>query len=308
MTRAGRAVVRCSTPGMPHPWYEFERLTHDLSWPPLAALRAFEAAGVRVSRDGWKSLPFDARLSLAHLGAGATVDPHAVRSVLAVVPPREIALRPPHPDVTPVEVPGAVVAALRLTGQPASQFWEGLAPLDRYTLFKLAHNTRLLLQAITEMAVRSKQWDYAVSPKKWTGMIAHCEVRMGDEAAARIESEEVLEGRACVLARVAGIRAARSACDLLDMHRETTTGAIEIGSAIRHDAARSAVIWQAHVSSADGSFFPAASLLAVTTAAAALHDIVRVELEGDASVDAGHLANEPWCVGWADGDTTVSAK
>ncbi|MBW2522697.1 MAG: hypothetical protein JRI23_00915 [Deltaproteobacteria bacterium] len=288
--------------------YEFERLTATLDWPPMAAQRALETAGIRVSQDGWVSLSIDARKAITSMGAADQVDAAEVRQQLTGVSPREIALRQPRAEASSASIPAGVEAALRLTGQPAALFWQGLAPLDRYVLHRLTHNSRLLVQAITEIAVRTRQLQFAVSPRKWTGVVAHCEVRTADDLAQRLWDFDVLEGRALVLARVAGVRAARRAGELLDMHREHTTGSIEIGSELVREPGGAKVLWQAHVSTADGAFFPAGSLLAVTTAATAVYDVLTGLLGGQASIEGGRLAHEPWSVGWDDDDATVAAR
>ncbi|HEX7667806.1 MAG TPA: hypothetical protein VF407_24935, partial [Polyangiaceae bacterium] len=56
------------------------------------------------------------------------------------------------------------------------------------------------------------------------------------------------------------------------------------------------VIWQAHVSSWDGSFFGAASLVAASTAAVALADIV-AESDPRVEIEKSRIVEEPWQVG-----------
>lgn len=288
--------------------YEFERLSPNLDWPPLAAHRALEGAGVRMSHEGWQSLPLDMRKAITGLGAATQIDGAHVQRLLMNVSPREIALRQPRADSAADAIPGGVEAALRITGQPAELFWQILKPLDRYALHRLAHNSRLLVQAIAEMALRSRQLQFAVSPRKWTGEVAHCEVRTIDDLVLRLWDVDVLEGRGMVLARVAGVRAARRAGELLDVHRGQITGPIEIGVDMVQEPSGRKVLWQAHVSTAEGAFFPAASLLAVTTAATAVYDILTGMLGGQASVEAGRLATEPWVVGWDEDDATVAER
>jgi molybdenum cofactor biosynthesis enzyme len=288
--------------------YEFERLSATLDWPPMAAQRALDATGIRVSQEGWEGLDIEARKAIAAAGAGEQIDPTQVRQLLTGVSPREIALRQPRDDALLEEIPGGVVAALRLTGQPADLFWGLLRPLDRYVLHRLTHNSRLLVQAITEIALRTRQLQFAVSPRKWTGVVAHCEVHTSADLAQRLWDFDVLEGRGLVLARVAGVRSARRAGELLDMHRGQITGSIEIGSELIRTPGVDKVLWQAHVSTADGAFFAAASLLAVTTAATTVYDVLTNQLGGQASIEAGRLANEPWAVGWDEDDATVAAR
>lgn len=291
---------------MPKHIYAFEQLSLELERAPFAALRALQAAGIRLSRQGWEALSVEARTWIVEVGGAEVADPERVTNLLRGVPPREITLWQRQPDPSVDQVPQPVVSALGPTGQVPDSFWQAISALDRYVLVRLSHNTRLLVHAITEIALRTRQMTFIVSLKGWSGTLAHCEVKTERKAALRLADREVLDGQACVLARVAGVRAARQACDLLDLHRETLTGVIEIGSTVRTDARIGTVLWQAHVSTALGAFFPAASLLAVTTAAAAMHDILVHQLGAGAQIDAGRLADEPWCVGWDDGDATTA--
>ncbi len=110
----------------------------------------------------------------------------------------------------------------------------------------------------------------------------------------RIVHPKVLEGRALLLARTAGIRAARNGALPLDLHGDTPTGVVEIGSQIERRHQDMTVIWQAHVSTVEGAFFPAAALLGATTAATALVSIVATELSDSASIERARIADEPW--------------
>src|SRR5262249_719022 len=138
----------------------------------------------------------------------------------------------------------------------------------------LANNTRLLYRAIAEIALRSRFGASVLPSRGWTGTLAHADVRMAPEVIAKLQTPELLDGRACILARVAGIRAARWASEILDLHAHVATGPVEVGFIIDPIKWPSLVVWQAHVSTIDGQFSPSASLLAAVTAAAALHDMV----------------------------------
>jgi len=128
----------------------------------------------------------------------------------------------------------------------------------------------------------------------WSGAIAHCEVHVGNVAIDRILSEEFLDGRSLMLARVAGIRAARRVSETFDLHAESGTGPVELDWTIYRD--KELVLWQAHVSTWDGAFFPAASLLSATTAATALLDMIK-EDDPSAGLRVADIREEAWRVG-----------
>jgi hypothetical protein len=61
------------------------------------------------------------------------------------------------------------------------------------------------------------------------------------------------------------------------------------------------LLWQAHVSSAQSEFFPAASLLAAVTAGVAIFDMLGAQEPGvDVVIDAAMVREERWLIGDED--------
>jgi hypothetical protein len=114
-------------------------------------------------------------------------------------------------------------------------------------------------------------------------------VAFGELAAGNVQG-----GKALVLARAAGVRAARGARDVIDGYAETWAGPVELDA--RLDVETGGYVWQAHVSTADGEFFAAASVLAAATAAVALRDAI-ASRDPSASVGGVVLKEATWSVG-----------
>ena len=112
---------------------------------------------------------------------------------------------------------------------------------------------------------------------------------LGEIAGGRLQS-----GKAIVLARAAGVRAARSADAIIDGYAEKYAGPVELDA--RLDAQMCGYVWQAHVSSSDGEFLAGPSVLAAATAAVALRDAVN-EYDPSAIVAGVALREATWSVG-----------
>jgi molybdenum cofactor biosynthesis enzyme len=273
--------------------YAFEELPAELPRPPMAALRALFQTGVVVSPAGWQSVPLEVRSAFVLEGARGLVQVAAVKELLKRVPPRYLKLVPASSDPDPDQVPPALVKALGPTRPLSVTAWRSLRALDRCVLASLAANTRLLWRALDEILGHAGM-PGARRDAKWTGALARCELMVRRSTLDRLLSTRFLDGRALVLARVAGIRSARKISDIFDLQAETASGPIELDWKLDRD--KEAVLWQAHVSTWDGAFFPAASLLASTTAAAALCDMVK-DFDPTCRIAEAALREEGWLVG-----------
>lgn len=284
--------------------YQFEALGEELPRPPLAALRGLLHAGLVVAPKGWQALPVQTRFELARAGVQGAVDANAVRALAERVPPRYIKLVSRVSDPNPDGVPENVARALGPSRPLTDADWRSMRAVDRAVLVSLAPNARLLALAYEEIAVAMGKPQEG-SSEHWFGSVARCEIKLSSASIQELTSTKYLEGRALLLARVAGIRAARRITDLYDLHAEATTGHVELDWLV--SPRRDAILWQAHVSSWEGAFFPAASLLAVTTAAGAVFDMIR-HIDPNAHIKAS-VRDEEWQVGsaasWLEEATAV---
>ncbi|MEO8796488.1 MAG: cyclic pyranopterin monophosphate synthase MoaC, partial [Polyangiaceae bacterium] len=269
--------------------YQFEDVGDDLPRPPMAAMRAFLAAGIVLSPRGWTALSPELRKGFVQAGSAPFVDVMAVQAGARGTPVSEVRLVPRIVDPDPNRVPDSLASALGPQARMTPQRWSQLRPIDRYVLTTLALNTRLLFRALREIMPEG-----AATEQPWKAAVAHVEVAMRGDSLDRLRSSRHLDGRAFMLARVAGVRAARRAQETFDLRSEKAVGSIELDWAPADQPGR--VVWQAHVSSWDGSFFGAASLVAATTAAVALADMI-VEHDASVVIEKAGIVEEPWRVG-----------
>ena len=118
--------------------YVFEGLLPELESPPIAARRALDHAGLRLSVEGWRSLPLEDRQRLILQGVPDRVDVEQVASLLrrASPPPQRISAVS-DPDAS--APPEALAKALEPTRAIDPKRWARLRAVDRYAL---AHTYR----------------------------------------------------------------------------------------------------------------------------------------------------------------------
>ncbi len=273
--------------------YAFEEIGPDLARPPLAARRALLGTGVAVPLETWGSMPLQARQAIVQEGVKDAVSDFVVKNAISTVLKR-VRFMGPVKDPPLDSIPQSVVEALRSIHPLTLGEWQGLRPLDRYTLVAISSNSRLMYRAIEEMTTGPGSTLSSIKLRPWVGLLAHAEVNMTRVALGDVAGGLVKGGKAIVLARTAGVRAARSAHEVLDGYAERYAGPVEIDA--RLDMASGGYVWQAHVSTAAGEFFAAASLLAAVTAAVALRDSIASK-DPSASIANVALKEEAWSVG-----------
>ena len=287
-----------ATPGV---IYQFEDVGDDLPRPPMSAMRGFLASGIVLSPKGWNGLSVEQRRGFVLAGSAPIIDTVAIQSAVRSASVSEVRLVPRVLDPDPNHVPEGLAAALGPHARIANSKWAQLRPIDRYVLTTLALNTRLLFRALREIMPED-----TATEQPWKAAVAHVEVQMRGDTLDKLRNPKFLDGRAFVLARVAGVRAARRAQETFDLRSERAAGTIELDWAPLDEPG--AVVWQAHVSSWDGAFFAAASLAAASTAAVALVDMI-AEHDKSATMVSAKIEEEPWIVGsdQRDQPTTVFA-
>jgi molybdenum cofactor biosynthesis enzyme len=273
--------------------YGFEEIGPDLPRPPLAARRALLGSGVAVPLETWSTMPLPARQAIVQEGAKDAVGEFVVKNAISSVLKR-VRFMGPVKDPPLDSIPLVVVEALRAIHPMTIGEWQNLRPLDRYTLVAISSNSRLMYRAIEEMTTGPGSTLSSIKLRPWVGLLAHAEVSMTRVALGDVAGGLVKGGKAIVLARTAGVRAARSAHEVLDGYAEKYAGPVEIDA--RLDMASGGYVWQAHVSTAAGEFFAAASLLAAVTAAVALRDSIASK-DPTASIANVALRDEAWSVG-----------
>ena len=128
------------TPSIESAVYTFEGLLPELESPPIAARRALDHAGQRLSVEGWRSLPLDER-HRHHLRRASSIASTStlVFSLLvrrASPAPQKISAAS---DPDPAAPPEALANALEPTRSIDARRWGRLRAVDRYAL---AHTYR----------------------------------------------------------------------------------------------------------------------------------------------------------------------
>jgi len=108
---------------------------------PLAARRALDHAGLKLSLRAWQGLSFLVRETLAGLGEAEDVDIERVRELLEGARPEPEPIEP-LADPPAGTVPAAVRDALGPERPIDEAAWEGLAVVARYALASYARRGR----------------------------------------------------------------------------------------------------------------------------------------------------------------------
>jgi cyclic pyranopterin phosphate synthase len=119
--------------------YAFEEIGSDLDLVPIAARRALDHAGLRLSLEGWRSLPVEERRHIAVAGGTDTVDTSIVASAVRRARPQPTQI-PTGTDPSPRHPPEGLARLLTASGRSIdAKQWAALRALDR---FALAHAHR----------------------------------------------------------------------------------------------------------------------------------------------------------------------
>jgi cyclic pyranopterin monophosphate synthase len=113
--------------------FPFEDVLPELEFVPLAARRALDLAGVRLTLEGWRSLRAADRKALIVAGAPDDVDVERVFAISDRASPTPTRIAPAS-DPDPLEPPEALVRALGAARIIDPRRWVQLRALERYAL------------------------------------------------------------------------------------------------------------------------------------------------------------------------------
>ncbi len=253
---------------------------------PLAARRALDHAGRKLSLEGFKSLPRAAREELAKLGSADVVDLAAVRGFAgsATPPALEIeAVSDPSPAAPSPELLQAFGADRPI---PAAS-WSALSPLDRYALTKVGFgkSPERREQAYAEIIGQSAYSSH-VAPGGGVRMVAvggkepsrrraeaESRVRMNAEAFERVASQSAPKGDVLGTARIAAIMAAKRTAELIPLCHPLSLTRVDVQLAL--DAAQRAVDVQVVVECIDRTGVEMEALTAASVASLTVYDMLK---------------------------------
>jgi len=197
---------------------------------PMAARRALDRAGKKVSLQEWKRHGLDVRQRLTQLGSDARVDVPAVLRVLEQCQALTTALEAP-PEPSADAVPAEVEVAFGPEQPIPAATWSALSALDRYVLCKVAAKRRVerIAQAYEEVIGQSALSNHLephggvrmvnVAEKPVTRRVAVAEswVTLSEQALTRLVQNDGPKGDVLSVARIAAIQAAKKTPDLIPL-------------------------------------------------------------------------------------------
>jgi molybdenum cofactor biosynthesis protein MoaC len=266
--------------------YSFDVDGDTLEQLPLAARRALDHAGRKLSLSGWASLEDAERRTLVRLGSVSPVDLDAVARLLRRARPTAVpteALGDPPRDAPPPRLVEAYAAQGRLN----TAIWSSLSDVDRYALQKVARkpNAERLANAYAEIVGHTQVSTHLraqggvqmvnVGAKSITERRAEAESRvsMNRDAFALLSNNAVPKGDVLATARVAAIMAAKRTSELIPLcHALALT---HIAVELRLDAATQSVCISATVETQGKTGVEMEALVAATHAGLTIYDMLK---------------------------------
>lgn len=267
-------------------FFSFDRAGPSLDLVPLAARRALDLAGFKLSLAGWRTLPLVLRRELVQLGTETRVPRERVQQIVsgATPPPEPIS---PAPEPSAEVPPSEVVAAYGAIGRVTPAIWAQLAPLARYALAKLAAgDDRERLEAAYRELVGYSQVSTHLGPSGGVQMVnvgaktetlrraeAESTVRMSAVAFELLANNAVPKGDVLGTARVAGIMAAKKTSELIPLcHALALT---HVGVELQLDSEAHAVHIVATVETWGKTGVEMEALVAASHAALTIYDMLK---------------------------------
>jgi cyclic pyranopterin phosphate synthase len=253
---------------------------------PLAARRALDHAGCKLSLAGWESLDPGRRRALVQLGSQAAVDVAEVAQIAGAATPApsrcEVSLDPPSGAPPP-----ELVEALAAVGPLSAAVWVSLDDVDRYALHKVAgRNSAERLRAAYAEIVGYRRVSTHLQPAGGVQMVnvgakavtvrravAESTVSMSREAFELLRNQAVPKGDVLGIARIAGILAAKRTPELIPLCHAIPLTQLSVD--LRLDPAASAVRIVGTVQAEAKTGVEMEALVAVSHAALTVYDMLK---------------------------------
>ncbi len=232
--------------------YEFDHIDETLKLIPLAARRALDTIGVKLSLEGFHSLPLDKRVLLVRAGGMDQVDETAARASISQAQPPGAPT--PRLNAPPTDnVPEIIISRLGEHRPVPLKVWQDLMPLDRYVLQKVTakNRTERVSAAYDEIIgstaisthLRTQGGVHMVSITKkkvsHRRAIAESWITTTPDAFARLIAATAPKGDVLGTARLAGIMATKKTSDLIPLCHALALSHAEID--FEEDVARSKI-------------------------------------------------------------------
>lgn len=264
--------------------FRFDGVDAGFELLPMAARRALDHAGRKLSLEGFRSLSVQERAALAELGCPEQVDVAAVLALVGQAKPEPIA---PLADPSPVAPSDAVVAAFGPERPIPAASWSALSSLERYALAKVALGKKedRRESAYAELIGQSA-FSSHVSPGGGVRMVgvggkqpsqrsaeAQSRVVMNAEAFERVSHGNAPKGDVLGTARVAAIMAAKRTSELIPLCHPLSLTRVDVQLSL--DAAARSVEVIAVVECFDRTGVEMEALTAASVAALTVYDMLK---------------------------------
>jgi cyclic pyranopterin monophosphate synthase len=200
--------------------FAFDDADERLDLLPMAARRALDVSGLKLSLESWRSLDMETRRLLVEYGALDEVPREEVQARVGQLA-KELPV-PPAPNAA--EVMSRLGDARPL---PAA-LWRSLSALERYVLSKVAHDERIekaydeivgARVASTHLDAKGNVHMVDVGSKAATerSAVAETRVELSEEAMTRLVNGTSKKGDVLATVRLAGILAAKKTSDIVPL-------------------------------------------------------------------------------------------
>ena len=226
--------------------YAFEDIDEWLDAIPLAARRALDTTGAKLTAVAWRRMRSGTRVAITSLGTERKVDTARVRDLLVeedVAYEAVTVVHDPPAATLPADLPRSLGEARPMDAAR----WRALSPLDRYTLARLGRRgkTEKLRRAYDEIDAGAQTLSTHLDAKGEVHMVdvgakdvtarvalARAEVRMLPETAARLRAGATPKGDVLATARIAAIQAAKRTSDLIPLCHAIALTRVEVDIAL----------------------------------------------------------------------------
>lgn len=266
--------------------FAFDEVGADLGLMPVAARRALDRAGLRLSLSGWRSLPHDAREAVTTAGSRTVVDTGLVAERVARAAPAAELVTPL--DDGPEDEPPEELRQVLGSARPLPDLtWSRLTALERYALSKaLRSKRRERLDRAYEEIVGARATSTHVSPRGDAEMVrisekspskrravATSQVSVELEVLERLLSGDVPKGDVLGTARLAGILAAKRTPEWIPLCHPLTLTHISI--ALEVDRSAGLVRITSEVEAIDRTGVEMEALVGASAAALTIYDMLK---------------------------------
>ncbi len=266
--------------------FALDEATPDLKLLPLAARRALDVAGFKLSLEGWQSLDLESRRAISTAGSEDTVDVAIVGEVVRLAKPHA-KVQEPLTEPDPNRVPESVTLALGKERPLPEASWAALTPVERYALCKVAargRNERIelaYLEIVGNSALSShieaaggvRMVNVGRKPVSLRKASVRSKVSMNAEAFDNLRGHQVPKGDVLGTARLAGIMAAKKTAEWIPLCHPLSLTRISVD--LELDSESSAVMVTAHVEAFDRTGVEMEAMVAASAAALTVYDMLK---------------------------------